>query len=647
MSKRSEALRRRLYGMSEAEKHEAIKRGIEKAQASFKSSTVLPAPTPGPDLPHVEPCTYDYEAGTGNLRNQFIDEMRRRAPAPDFPYTPTIDTEGVERWAREFMQLNRRSERPATNTVTGRMSHRHPTSFDVSFAHLELPRPRFGPRNGAYTVSLRNNPGQNVTVPEPANRIQPDFSNSGGGRRLNPIPDNPEPPEDAQQGSTRFLRLLASSGFTVQRPEALLATTRQAVGRATRDSPPVIVIDSIPDNWHEIQTRTERLPTTITHLEDAGYSHSIAETSDMIVGVDFARSADFSVVEERVLAHIEAGDLDEYMQTPPAPGYNRLQVRDYAEHRQRFLDNSARVQAWHDDVRGRLRRQQEAEERTLSSHMSRLTDSIGAFARSIGSAIRPVTDSIRQMQEHTARFERAMEINVHTLRRDGGVLTADELSSILENSVSASSTPEDETPSVPLEDMDQWWDYSEPEPTQEDLQHMAIQTYMGEMDASEVNALMHTFLLYAMETNMGSFRPRGEVNVDIDGRSYQMAMKFNIGYDDMENMFRQYGLEMSSQGGALRQVVAERTIAERNDLALLDRVMTTINNDDQLRQRFEELKPELRKTANVRLADKLAPPLPKTKSKVQQELADRPKTKQSSRRKLTVRKSDKSEKSDT
>ena len=238
----------------------------------------------------------------------------------------------------------------------------------------------------------------------------------------------------------------------MQRPEALLATTRQAVGRGNRDRPPVIIIDSIPDNWREIQTRTERLPTTITHLEDAGYSQSISEASDMLVGVDFARSADFSVVEERVLAHIEAGDLDEYMQTPPAPGYNRLQARDYVAHRQRFLDNSARVQAWHDDVRGRLRRQQEAEERTLSSHMSRLTDSIGAFARSIGSAIRPVTDSIRQMQEHTARFERAMEINVHTLRRDGGVLTGDELSSI-ENSVSTSLAPEDETPSVPLEDM--------------------------------------------------------------------------------------------------------------------------------------------------------------------------------------------------
>ena len=176
---------------------------------------------------------------------------------------------------------------------------------------------------------------------------------------------------------------------------------------------------------------------------------------------------------------------------------------------------------------------------------------------------------------------------------------------------------------------------------------MAIQTYMGEMNASEVNALMHTFLLYAMETNMESFRPRGEVNVDINDRSYRMTMTFKVGYDDMENMFRQYGLEMGSQGGALRQVVAERTVAERNDLALLDRVMAAINNDDQLRQRFEELKPELRKTANVRLADKLAPPLPKTKSKVQQELADRPETKQSSRRKLTIRKSDKSEKSDT
>lgn len=166
----------------------------------------------------------------------------------------------------------------------------------------------------------------------------------------------------------------------------------------------------------------------------------------------------------------------------------------------------------------------------------------------------------------------------------------------------------------------------------------------GTMTENDQLSVGLAFMAYASESDMSSFRPRADLEMDTMDRSMNVNFRFKVSYDQMRSLAETHIGMPQMNLGWLSHIALQKTVDDANDKRLLERLATTVNNDPEMNKRMNEKSPELMRLVNQRLADKQVPIKETTRAKVRTELGERVKARKAGGRQLAIRKSGKSEK---
>lgn len=165
----------------------------------------------------------------------------------------------------------------------------------------------------------------------------------------------------------------------------------------------------------------------------------------------------------------------------------------------------------------------------------------------------------------------------------------------------------------------------------------------SELPPEDLTAVAIALMYYTFETD-GNRRinPKTEMDINVTKRCFNVSLTYEISMEQVDNFHRTYGTYTGLGQGVGQMEIASMvnniSQDELNDHEMLKRLMATINNDPQLKDRMETLKPELVKTINQRLAERARLLTEALRSKVSRALSKQPVPRAAGKRKLTIRK---------